>query len=266
MKKIITSAALFAASTALASAAFVSPTISWNDFSNVTPSANTTVSNSDSTGAIHFAAEKYVPTQSNGALVFDGTDDVAFFQGASGASINTSNSVGTFSFTTTSITLPTSGHSVLASIQTSGSNQIGIGVDSSGHVVATYTSNGTQYGSGTSTFTITASATNTFTFVLDSSSGLRVYVNGNDTGITGLSGLKYTSESTKQLTIGATTTPSLPTAMTVTNVYVHSTSLSAEDVKDTFKAGGLIPEPSAFGLLAGIGALALAVSRRRRSR
>jgi len=78
--------------------------------------------------------------------------------------------------------------------------------------------------------------------------------------------LKYTNsaQTAKQLVIGGTSTPNKTTALTLKNIYIHSTSLSKEDVAATFTKGGLIPEPSAFGLLAGIGAIALTVSRRRR--
>jgi len=269
IKKSITTTTLLVASATLASAGFVAPDISWDDFSNVTPAANTTVNNSDSTSSIFFAGTTYVPTKSGNALVFDGTDDVIYVKKASGAELSYSNTTGTFSFTTSSITLPTTSgdHSVLATIQDSSTNQnqYGIGIDNDGHLVAVYTSAGSIYQSYKSSGTITASDTNTFTFVLDSNTGLRAYVNGQEF-LSGCSGLKYTTNSptTKQMIIGGTSTPAECTGMTVSNIYIHSTSLSKEDVAATFTAGGLIPEPSAFGLLSGVGAIALAVSRRRR--
>jgi len=267
IKKIITTTTLLAASAALANAAnFVTPDISWDDFSGVTPTAQTTVNNSASTSSIYFAGETYLPTKSGNDLVFDGTDDVIYVKGANGASLGYSVSVGTFSFTTSSITLPTSDHSVLATVVLNVDNaQLGIGVDSSGYLVGVYQSSGDIYSSYKSSKTITASDTNTFTFVLDSSTGLRAYVNGEEF-LSGNSGLKYTSsaQTAKQLVIGGTSTPNKTTALTLENIYIHSTSLSKEDVAATFTKGGLIPEPSAFGLIAGIGAIALTVSRRRR--
>jgi len=267
IKKSITTTTLLVASATLASAGFVAPDISWDDFSNVTPVASTTVNNSASTSSIFFANTTNLPTKSGNALVFDGTADVIFVKKASGAALSYSNTTGTFSFTTSSITLPTTSvdHSVLATIQDSASNQYGIGINSEGYLVAVYTSDGSIYQSYKSSTTITASDTNTFTFVLDSSTGLRAYVNGQEF-LSGCSGLKYTTNAptTKQMIIGGTSTPKECTGMTVSNIYIHSTSLSKEDVAATFTAGGLIPEPSAFGLLSGVGAIALAVSRRRR--
>ncbi len=91
-----------------------------------------------------------------------------------------------------------------------------------------------------------------------------IYKDGELLGtISGL-GVSTTEYIIKQINIGNTSGGSAGVGMTLHNLYVHTSALSADQVSAFYEA--VIPEPSMFGLLAGLGALALVGARRRRSR
>ena len=86
------------------------------------------------------------------------------------------------------------------------------------------------------------------------------YLKSNDT-------TKY--DSTFILQIGGTSVSSVAPESNTTFLYNGNTRLWTNGGKDTFgnitlKSASAVPEPSAFGMLAGLGALALVASRRRR--
>ncbi len=90
---------------------------------------------------------------------------------------------------------------------------------------------------------------------------LDFYLNGTLVGTSSTANASnITSEPIDKLQFGYYGTSSNSANMNIDNILIYSKALSAEEVKS------LIPEPSAFGLLAGLGALALVASRRRRSR
>ena len=90
---------------------------------------------------------------------------------------------------------------------------------------------------------------------------LDFYLNGTLVGTSSNAGASnITDETINKLQFGYFGTSSNSANMNIDNILIYSKALSAEEVKS------LIPEPSAFGLLAGLGALALVASRRRRSR
>ena len=88
--------------------------------------------------------------------------------------------------------------------------------------------------------------------------GLSLLKNGSvvDYGYTLIGGFKYSNATWDTLAIDTNS---------VISGYVENTRYSAEDLK-SLAAASLIPEPSAFGLLAGLGALALVAARRRRQK
>ena len=90
---------------------------------------------------------------------------------------------------------------------------------------------------------------------------LDFYLNGTLVGTSSTDNANnITSEPIDKLQFGYYAKSSNSANMNIDNILIYSKALSAEEVKS------LIPEPSAFGLLAGLGALALVASRRRRSR
>ncbi len=92
-------------------------------------------------------------------------------------------------------------------------------------------------------------------------SGTRIYVGDKDTfwSRTGLKG-NFASGETNKLTISGNVLSSID-GVVVWNTGFYGDTSSADSA---FTALASVPEPSAFGLLAGIGALALVASRRRR--
>ncbi len=103
-------------------------------------------------------------------------------------------------------------------------------------------------------FVLTLVSQNTNTFI---------YKDGELLGT--ISGLGTSSAKLiKQINFGNTSGGNAGVGMTLHNLYVHTSALSADQVSAFYEA--VIPEPSMFGLLAGLGALALVGARRRRSR
>lgn len=90
---------------------------------------------------------------------------------------------------------------------------------------------------------------------------LDFYLNGTLVGRSSTAGAKnIINDTINKLQFGHFAKSSNSANMNIDNILIYSKALSADEVKS------LIPEPSAFGLLAGLGALALVASRRRRSR
>jgi len=115
--------------------------------------------------------------------------------------------------------------------------------------------------------TVTAAA---LTYTL-SSSGISVYLTLKtsecENSTTTTTTLIGTNSSLKNYVFGSISKIVYDSSL-VTYLTVDNTVLGTEDAKKQNEANIIasIPEPSAFGLLAGLGAIALAVSRRRRSR
>lgn len=104
-------------------------------------------------------------------------------------------------------------------------------------------------------------ATIVFTFT---SSGARFYFDSSNvtSNFYSATGLKGNIGTTDTINISATAATALVSFISWDKDSYSDTSKATQ----AFDVASNIPEPSAFGLLAGIGALALAVSRRRRSR
>ena len=131
----------------------------------------------------------------------------------------------------------------------------------------------TSYEIGMSTGTLGSESTDFWSGVTGAVIALSTLSSGDNTGtIIGLSLLKngsvvdygYSLTSAFKYSNATWGTLAIDTNSVISG-YVENTRYSAEQLK-SLAAASLIPEPSAFGLLAGIGALALVAARRRRSK
>ncbi len=105
------------------------------------------------------------------------------------------------------------------------------------------------------TLTLVGTAAASNTLVLD------FYLNGALVGTSSTSGAKnIVSETINKLRFGYYGDNSNSASMNIDNILIYNRALSADEVK----ALVVVPEPSAFGLLAGAGALAFVAARRRR--
>ena len=105
------------------------------------------------------------------------------------------------------------------------------------------------------TLTLVGSSAANNTLVLD------LYFNGELVGTSSTSGASdILGETISKLQFGYLGTPANAANMNIDNILIYSKALSAGEVA----ALVAVPEPSAFGLLAGAGALAFVAARRRR--
>ncbi len=239
MKKFITAAALFAASTALASAATV---ISWEDLR----ACDATFFNSSQTTV-------------GETLTLTATERVQF--DVSSLNIDFASEQYVFTLTVSDL-LVGNGPFITWGVQTgqvTGAQYYGFGASGNNNNCWAATINGSsmsQRYSGSMSYDVTGlnganSLSGTFTLTIGSGTLDVVFVDSENTSYTltptgGLSMERFSyGTSIQSITLGGwATTSSNGTSMTIST----------------------IPEPSAFGLLAGVGALALVAARRRRFR
>lgn len=261
MKKIIASATLLAASTMLASAASVAYTFNL--------ASGTTVGS-----AINLAAAG-IPSSAGAAteLLKDSTKDSMEAAFGTGASLYVNISAGKLwggasasagGIDTSTIKSNSTAQEILGLTETDISN-INYGVqDGAGGATTTFVVSGLSanteytlsmlvYGQGSGT-TISWGSTGTLV------SGVYAYGNAASTNITsGETSLSVSDVYAVLLTLQTDARGSVSVALT------NGSSDSSNKIAMGYFGISQVPEPSAFGLLAGVGALALAVSRRRRS-
>lgn len=241
MKKIITAAALIAASTALTNAATVLTTT----FSNAAQTSATAVSLTNASDIADVSAGTASVTAGTNLLVTDSQGKTT----AAGADA-------TFYSPNANVGTGTSWTATFSYSDVSGITQI----DSLTLDVGLFNSSGAWQSSSVTryidfTATIKSGETTLGTYSVSDYS-----ITGKDSSNTHatvvLSGNTLSFANVSNFTVEFTVAKGASNGTNGTYVGLNSVAFN----------GSAIPEPSAFGLLAGIGALALAVSRRRRSR
>lgn len=254
MKKYITLAALLAAGTACANAAELI-----SSFSSFTGEGQT-----DSQGLLTvLSASEDGITYVDGVACFDGANVmyIADADAPGQAFGGTVCSEGlTVTMTLSGVAVTSSTINAVVTAHTTGASNWGIGLTSGGKKLQGTWGSGV-YGNGVQTQT-DVDLTGSFVLTLVcAANGTYAYVDGelvyHNTSLFSSS----SSHGFKQLNIGAMSSGSDGAKMNLHSLYVHKGAMTSSEVA-SFVAS--IPEPSAFGMLAGLGALALVAARRRR--
>ena len=256
MKNIITITSLLAAGTFALNAetTLVASFDSFTSLKQTSKEGNNTLTT--------VADAKHNPTLSNGTITFSNGDNVLFLKPASGnlgsafgnGGISVTMTVSNLSFvsgkTNALFTFHTNNHENIDGVALSSDNNLkGIW---SGNVWNSKKNTPVSI-SGKNKFTLTLTQTSTTT---------KLYIDGvHATTWVGLG--SSTKSPIKQYNIGNTSAGNQGTTMTLHNLYFHSGALDDAGVRNFYNSR-VIPEPSSFGLLAGLGALALVGARRRR--
>lgn len=268
MKKYITLAALLAAGTVSANASVVlqSPSMdlfnktTGDEISAVSPSTAYAFKNCD-TVEIFLAAETYMPSYDSvaGTFTFDGVNDGLFIRSTGSSFPEVTYGAGTFSIVASGIVANNNAPSVLFTVN----NKMGFGITTDGKFCALNGKNIYSSNAWNTPENFDLQSQHTYTMTLGSG-GTNFYVDGEFIGFA--QGLYWSSDrSYSQMVIGATSKPEGAAQMTLHGLSIYGNSLTTEEVRMAYASGSLIPEPSAFGMLAGVGALALVASRRRRT-
>ncbi len=260
MKHIIATTALLAAGTAFANAAEL--VASFDSFTAEAATASGQLSK-ERNNKIK-AGSSGLPTFADGTLVFSGSE-VAFIADPSGS---TSNNLGkiaggaSITMTLSNVSWKGSAPSLLFSLNatTAGANGLGVSFSDASNLKGVW--QGSVWNAAANTPYNISSKADSFvlTYVVNSTAST-LYIDGELAATwTGLTTSNQNS-AISQYNIGNNPAVSAGSNMTLHNLYVHSGAMTAAEVKSFVSS---IPEPSAFGLLAGAGALALVAARRRR--
>ena len=255
MKNIITTAALLVAGTfALNAATLVA---SFDSFTSLTQKSK------EGNNTLKTTSDTYNPTiNGDGTITFSNGDNVLFLSSANGnlgsafgnAGISVTMTVSNLSFVSDKI-------NALFTFHTKNYQNIeGVALTSDNNLKGIWT--GTVWGDNRNT-PVSISGKDKFTLTLtQTSTTTKLYTDGALAAT--WSGLgSWTTAQITQYNIGNTSAGNQGTKMTLHNLYFHSGALDDAGVRNFYNTR-VIPEPSSFGLLAGLGALALVGARRRR--
>ena len=259
MKNIITTAALLVAGT-FALNAETTLVASFDSFTSLTQQSK------EGNNTLKTASDTYNPTiNGDGTITFSNGDNVLFLSSANG------NLGSAFGNAGISVTMTVSNLSFVSgktnALFTFHTNAEGYNKNIEG--VALITGNnlkgiwsGSVWGSEKNT-PVSIAGKNKFTLTLtQTSTTTKLYIDGVHAATWNDLGSGTTAQIT-QYNIGNTSVGNQGTTMTLHNLYFHSGALDEAGVRSFYKTQ-VIPEPSSFGLLAGLGALALVGARRRR--
>ena len=260
MKNIIAITSLLAAGTVFASAADL--IVSFDSFTAAAATASGQLSKEGDN--MIKAGNSGLPTFSDGSLVFSGSE-VSFITSSTGGTSNNLGSItggASITMTLSNVSWKGSAPSMLFTLNTVsvGANALGVSFADVDNLKGVW--KGAVWDSTANTPYNISSKADSFVLTYVVSGGVStLYIDGELAATwTGL-GTTTNNTSISQYNIGNNPAVTAGSNMTLHNLYVHSGALSAEEVK-SFVAS--IPEPSAFGLLAGVGALAFVAARRRR--
>ena len=259
MKNIITTAALLAAGT-FALNAETTLVASFDSFTSLTQQSK------EGNNTLGTAASQYNPTlNGDGTITFSNGDNVLFLSSVNGnlgsafgnAGISVTMTVSNLSFVSSKTNALFTFHA-----KENKNNIEGVALTSDNRLKGIW--NGNVWGDNRNTPVFIAGK-DKFTLTLTQTSiTTKLYIDGAHAAT--WSGLgSWTTAQITQYNIGNTSAGNQGTAMTLHNLYFHSGALDEGGVRSFYNTQ-VIPEPSSFGLLAGLGALALVGARRRRSR
>lgn len=254
MKKYITLAALLAAGAVSANAAQL--VVSYDSFLSATQKGN------ESNNTMK-TSNGYSPTFENGVAKFDGTGqgDVLFLDGTAIDALSIGKNAG-FSITLELSNLSYgNGNGTIFSInQSGGAWGLDVKKDSSNTFIGHWSGN--QNSSGYNAEKTKIPVDKFLLTVTQQGRDTTLYINGEHYHT--FSGLGTTNTATQvtQINIGNSNAGNSGVTMDLSKLYIHDSYMSADQISTFIST---IPEPSAFGMLAGVGALALVASRRRRT-
>ena len=257
MKNIITTAALLVAGTFALNA----ETTLVASFDSFTSLAQKSKEGKNTLGTA--GDPKYSPKlNANGTITFGNGGNVLFLSSSSGNLGSAFGNAGiSVTMTVSNLSFVSGKTNALFTFHTNNNQNIeGVALTSDNKLKGIW--NGTVWNDNKNT-PVSISGKDKFTLTLtQTSTTTKLYIDGAYVATwTGLG--SNTSSQIKQYNIGNTSVGNQGTTMTLHNLYFHSGALDAAGVRNFYNTR-VIPEPSSFGLLAGLGALALVGARRRR--
>ena len=256
MKNIITTAALLVAGT-FALNAETTLVASFDSFTSLTQQSK------EGNNALNTASKTYNPIlNGNGTITFNNGGNVLFLSSANGNLGSAFGNAGiSVTMTVSKLSFVSDKTNALFTFHTKNNPNIeGVALTPDNNLKGIW--NGSVWDSKKNT-PVSIAGKDKFTLTLtQTSTTTKLYIDGAHAATWNGLGSGTTAQIT-QYNIGNTSAGNQGTTMTLHNLYFHSGALDDAGVRNFYNTR-VIPEPSSFGLLAGLGALALVGARRRR--